>query len=49
MLSSRNNLSFLSTPHAYPPRLPSADGSLGGYAWGVERKERLLRDESKTP
>ena len=26
-------------------RVVRADGSLGGYAWGLERKVRLLRDE----
>ncbi|QJR36605.1 bifunctional DNA-binding transcriptional regulator/O6-methylguanine-DNA methyltransferase Ada [Gemmatimonas groenlandica] len=26
-------------------RVVRADGSLGGYAWGLERKERLLREE----
>ena len=26
-------------------RVVRADGSLGGYAWGLDRKERLLRDE----
>ena len=26
-------------------RVVRADGTLGGYAWGLERKERLLRDE----
>ena len=26
-------------------RVVRADGTLGGYAWGVYRKERLLRDE----
>ena len=26
-------------------RVVRADGSLGGYAWGLERKERLLRGE----
>ena len=31
-------------------RVVRADGSLGGYAWGLERKVRLLRDEQlKTP
>lgn len=28
-------------------RVVRADGSLGGYAWGLERKECLLRDERK--
>ena len=31
-------------------RVVRADGTLGGYAWGLERKARLLRDEQlKTP
>jgi AraC family transcriptional regulator, regulatory protein of adaptative response / methylated-DNA-[protein]-cysteine methyltransferase len=28
-------------------RVVRADGSLGGYAWGLERKVRLLRDEQR--
>ncbi len=29
-------------------RVVRADGSLGGYAWGLERKARLLRSERRT-